>query len=113
MNCEQLIETLWQEAEKKIAAIVRETDEEETRISKETILRISRLREDSQQRCSSDSGKHAGEILSEAEKSPTAKHYEDLRLSERLYQDIPSFLRDLEKPRLSGFLQVYGGRASR
>ncbi len=68
MNCEELIESLWQEAEKKIAAIIRETDEEEARINKEALLRISRLREDSQQRCSSASGKRTEETLSEAEK---------------------------------------------
>ena len=96
MNCEELIETLWQEAEKKIVAIGRETDEEETRISKETLLRISRLREESQQLCSSASGKQTEEILSEAEKKARLVNItEDLRLAKRLFRISRASLREL------------------
>ena len=87
MNCEELIESLWQEAEKKISEIIRETDEEENRIAKEALLRISRLREDSQQRCASESEKRTEETLSEVErKARLINIEEDLKLSERLYR---------------------------
>jgi V/A-type H+-transporting ATPase subunit E len=96
MNCEELIESLWQEAEKKIDVIIRETDEEESRIVQEALLRISRLREDSQQRCSSDSGKQTEEALSEAEKKVRLINIEeDLRLSERLHRISRASLRKL------------------
>ena len=82
MNCEELIESLWQEAEKKIGAIIRETSEEETRIVKEALLKISRLREDSQQHCSSASRKQTEETISEAEKKARLINIaEDLKLS--------------------------------
>jgi vacuolar-type H+-ATPase subunit E/Vma4 len=96
MNCEELIESLWHEAEKKIGAIIRETGEEETRIIKEALLRISLLREDSQQLCSSASRKRTEETLSEAEKKARLINIaEDLRLSERLYMISHSSLRKL------------------
>jgi V/A-type H+-transporting ATPase subunit E len=87
MNCEELIEALWLEAEKKIATIIRETGEVETRINKEALLRINRLREDSQHRCSSASKKRTEETLSEAEKKARLINIaEDLKLAERLYR---------------------------
>ena len=87
MNCEELIGSLWQEAEKKIGALIRETDEEEARIAREALLRINRLREDSQIRCSSAARKRSEETLSEAEKKARLISIaEDLRLSERLYR---------------------------
>ena len=63
MDCEELIDSLWQEAEKKISVITRETGEEETRIAREALLRISRLREDSQLRCSSAARKRSSSTL--------------------------------------------------
>ncbi len=96
MNCEELIESLWQEAEKKIAAIVRETGEEETGVAKDALLRISRLKEDSQQRCFVASGRRTEETLSEAEKKARLISIEeDLRLSERLYRISQSSLSKL------------------
>ena len=96
MNCEELIESLWREAEKKIGSIIRETGEEETRIANEAHLRISRLREDSQQRCSSASRKRTEETLSEAEKKARIINIAaDLRLSERLYRISLASLRKL------------------
>ena len=96
MNCEELIESLWQEAEKKIGAIIRETDEEETRINNEALLRINRLREDCQQRCFAASGKRTEETLSEAKKKARLINIaEDLWLSERLYRISQASLRML------------------
>ena len=96
MNCEELIESLWQEAEKKIVAIIRETGEEETRINKEALLRINRLREDSQQRCLAASEKRTEETLSEAKKKARLINIaEDVRLSERLYRISHASLRML------------------
>ena len=113
MNCEELIESLWQEAEKKIGAIIRETGEEETRIAKEALLRISRLREDSQQRCFAASGKRTEETLSEAEKKARLISIaEDLRLSERLYRISHASLRKLRDRDYQGSFRTYGGRAS-
>jgi V/A-type H+/Na+-transporting ATPase subunit E len=96
MNCEELIESLWQEAENKISVIIRETGEEETRIINEALLKISRLREDSQKRCSSASRKLTEGTLSEAEKKARLITIaEDLRLSERLYRISQASLRTL------------------
>jgi V/A-type H+/Na+-transporting ATPase subunit E len=96
MNCEELIGSLWQEAEKKIGTIIRETDEEETRITMETHVRISRLREDSQLSCSSATRKRTEETLSGAEKKARLINIEeDLRLSERLYGIATASLRKL------------------
>jgi len=87
MNCEELIGSLWQDAEKKIGAILRETEEEEERITKEALLRISRSREDSQLRCSSAARKRKEETVAEAEKRARLINIaEDLRLAERLYR---------------------------
>lgn len=99
MNCEELIESLWHEAEKKISAIIRETGEEVTRINKEALLRISRLREDGRQRCSSASRKQTEETLSEAAKKARLINIaEDLRLAERLYRISHASLRRLRNP---------------
>jgi len=96
MNCEELIESLWKEAEKKIGVINRETTEEESRIITEALLKISCLREDSQQLCSSASGKRTEDALSEAEKKARLINIaEDLRLSERLYRISHASLRKL------------------
>ena len=96
MNCEELIESLWKEAEKKIGAIIRETGEEESKIEKEALLRISRLREESQRRCSSASRKRTEEVISEAEKKARLVIIaEDLKLSERLYRISHASLRRL------------------
>lgn len=96
MNCEELIGSLWQEAEKKIGAIIRETEEEENRINNEALLKISSLREDSQQRCFAASRKQTEETLSEAEKKARLINIaEDLRLSERLYTIAQGSLRKL------------------
>lgn len=96
MNCEELIGSLWQEAEKKIAAISRETEEEETRIVKEALLKINRLQEESQQHCSSASGKRTEETLSEARRNARLINIKaDLRLSERLYRISQSSLCEL------------------
>jgi len=98
VNCEELIGSLWQEAEKKIAAILRDTGEEETRIVEDALLRIRRLREESQELCSSVSGKRTEEILSEAEKKARLVTIaEDARLSERLYRISQASLRELRK----------------
>ena len=98
MNCEELIGSLWQEAEKKISAILRDSGEEEARIVEEALLRIRRLREESQQLCSSVSGKRTEEILSEAEKKARLVTIaEDARLSERLHKISQASLRGLRK----------------
>ncbi len=107
MDCEELIESLWQEAEKKIGVIVRETGEEETRIVQEALLRVSHLREDIQQRCSSDSRKRTEETLSEAEKKARLINIaEDLRLSERLYRISLASLRKLRNSDYQGSFRL-------
>jgi len=107
MNCEELIESLWQEAEKKIAAIGRETEEEESGIVKEALIRISRLREESQQNSSSASGNLTEETLSEAEKKARLINItEDLRLSERLYRISHTSLRRLRDPDYKGSFRL-------
>lgn len=99
MNCEELIESLWQEAEKKIGVIIRETGEEESRINNEALLRINRLREDSQQHCFAASGKRTEEALSEAAKKARLINIaEDLRLAERLYRISHASLHRLRNP---------------
>jgi vacuolar-type H+-ATPase subunit E/Vma4 len=106
VNCEELIASLWQEAEKKIGAIIRETGEEESKIEKEARLRISRLREESQQRCSSASRKRIAEVISEAEKKARLiKITEDLRLSERLYRISHASLSRLRNREYEGFFK--------
>lgn len=107
MNCEELLESLRQEAEKKITAIIHETDEEETRTGNETLLRISRLREDSHERCSSESRKRTEETLSEAEKKARLIIIEeDLRLSERLYRIFQASLRKLRERDYQGSFRL-------
>jgi V/A-type H+-transporting ATPase subunit E len=107
VNCEELIGSLWQEAEKKISAIIRETDEEEARVTKEALLRISRLREDSQLHCSSATRKQTEATLSEAEKKARLIHIaEDLRLSERLYRISHASLRMLRNSDYQGSFRI-------
>lgn len=107
MNCEELIGSLWQEAEKKISAIIREAGEEETRINKEALLRISRLREESQQRCSLASARQTEEALSEAEKKARLINFEeDLRQAERLYRISHASLRKLRNRDYQGSFRL-------
>jgi vacuolar-type H+-ATPase subunit E/Vma4 len=96
MDCEELLEALRQEAEKKIAVIIREAAEEETRIVNEALLKISRLREDSQRLCSSVSGKRTADILSEREKKARLLNIAgELTLSARLYRISQASLSNL------------------
>jgi V/A-type H+-transporting ATPase subunit E len=98
MNYEELIESLWQEAEKKIETMIQETSEEESKIEKETMLTLSCIRDDSQQHCSSESAKRAEEILAEAEKNARMISIEaNIRLAERLYRMSCSSLAGLRK----------------
>ena len=107
MNCEELIESLWQEAEKKISAIIRETDEEEARVTKEALLRINRLREDSQLHCSSARRKQTEATLSEAEKKARLINIaEDLMLSGRLYRISRASLRMLRNSDYQGSFRL-------
>ena len=110
MDCEELIDSLWKEAEKKISAITRETGEEEIRIAGEALLRISRLREDGQLRCSSAAIKRSEETLSEAEKKARLINIqEDLRLSERLYRISRASLRMLRDKDYQGSFRLMAG----
>jgi V/A-type H+-transporting ATPase subunit E len=87
MNCGELIASLWQKAEERIGAIIRETQEEEAKIEQDTVQRIGRLREEGEMRCSSEAGKRSEEILSSAEKEARMIIIaEKRRLSERLYR---------------------------
>ena len=107
MNCEELIGSLWEGAEKKIGAIIREADEEEARIAGEALLSIGRLREESQQRCSSVSRKRTEEAIAGAEKKARLMNIaEDLRLSERLYRISRSSLRMLMDRDYQGYFRL-------
>jgi V/A-type H+-transporting ATPase subunit E len=100
MNYEELIESLWQEAEKKIETMIRETSEEESKIEKEAMLTLSRIRDDGQQHSSYESAKRIEEILAEAEKNSRMISIEaNIRLAERLYSTSCASLPGLRQQR--------------
>jgi len=100
MNYEELLESLWQESEKKIGAMIRETDEEEARIEQDVMQTLSRIRDEGQQHCVSTWAKRTEEILTEAEKSARMMSIEtNLMLAERLYKISRSSLSSLRNGR--------------
>ena len=98
MNYEELIESLWLEAEKKIEAMLRETAEEESQIEKEAMLTVNHIRNDGHQVGASDSVKRKEEILAEAERESRVISIEtNVMLAERLNRISRSFLPGLRE----------------
>ena len=100
MNGQELIASIWQESEKKIRAMIQESDEAETRIEQDVMQALSRIRDEGQQHCSSASAKRTEEILGEAEKRARMMNIEaNMLLAERLYRISCSSLRSLREQR--------------
>jgi V/A-type H+-transporting ATPase subunit E len=106
MNYEELIESLWKEAEKKIETMIRETDEEESKIEKETLLALGRIRNDGQHYSTSESAKRTEEIVAEAEKDARRISIEaNVMLAERLYKISSASLPGLRKQGYEGIFR--------
>lgn len=105
MNGQELIASIWQESEKKIRAMIRETDEEETRIEQDVMQALGRIRDEGRQHCSSASEKRTEEILGEAEKRARMMKIEaNMLLAERLYRISCSSLRSLRE---QGYQEIF------
>lgn len=103
MNYEELIDSLWQEAEKKIEILHRETAEEESKIGEETLRAIARIRNDEHHEGTADSARRTEEIIAEAEKDARRISIEtNVVLAERLYKISNSFLPSLRKKGYDG-----------
>jgi len=109
VNSEELIASIWQESEKKIRAMIQETDEEESKIEQDVMQALRRIRDDGQQHCSAASAKRTEEILGEAEKRARMMNIEaNMLLAERLYRISCSSLRSLRE---QGYQEVFGHMA--
>ena len=105
MNSEELIASIWQESEKKIRAMIQETDEEGSKIEQELMQALSRIRDDGQQHCSAASAKRMEEILGEAEKRARMINIEaNMLLAERLYRISCMSLLGLRK---QGYQEIF------
>ena len=86
MDCEDLIRSLWREAEEKFRIIDGEAKAAAAKVEEETGLKISRLREEYEKKAASESAKRIEEVLSDAEKKARLLRTSASRmLSRRLY----------------------------
>jgi V/A-type H+-transporting ATPase subunit E len=102
MDCEHLIECLWEEAGKRIQTIREEAQADTAKIGEETAVKIRSITEEHKKTTDAAVAKRIGEIRADAEtKARLLSSSAAKRLSTRLYGEFRSslpFLRNITNP---------------
>jgi len=110
MDCENLIDCLWKEADKKIRIIYEEAKEAAAKIGGETSVKISRLREEYERKTNEATATRIREIRADAEKEARLLRASAAqRFSNRLYGEFRSSLPLL---RNEGYANAFAAMAS-